>query len=394
VTASPPPANRPRLLILESLATIAGGQAALLNLAPYLGQTHDLLALLPGEGPLTEALRQAGVRCFFAPLGSYTLVHKTAGDVFNYALRFPWLALSAWRLVMRERVNLVYANSTRTFAWGTLAATLAGRPIIWHQHNLLADRKTLMLVERIGQWRTVRRVIAASQAAATQFPTLQSKMVVIPNGIDTTFFHPDLAARARVRDEFSIPRDAFVAGIVGDLIPLKGQHMLLEAAQLGIAGAHYLIVGSARPGDAESCSYEAHLRQIAGEHVIFTGRRHDLPDVLNALDLLVVASERETGPLVLLEALACGVPAISTPVGRAPEILPPEALFPIGDPASLISRLQYWLADRQRLQAVGHAARSLAEKHLSAEIFRARIRAEVERSLLNGQRGGDITPPD
>jgi hypothetical protein len=59
------------------------------------------------------------------------------------------------------------------------------------------------------------------------------------------------------------------------------------------------------------------------------GRRGDLPAVLNAFDLLVVASERETGPLVLLEALATGVPVVSTPVGYAPDLLPADALFPV-----------------------------------------------------------------
>ena len=375
------PAPRPTILFLEALTTISGGQAVLLDLVSHLGQQYSLLALLPGEGPLAEALRQSGVRCRFAPLGNYTLVHKTAGDMVNYALRAPWLILFTWRLIVREQVALVYANSARTFIWGTLAAMLAGRPIIWHQHNLLADPKTLALVGRIGQLRVLRRVIAVSQVAATQFPALQSKTVVIPTGVDTSLFHPDPAARVHIRDEFGIPAEGLVAGIVGDLIPLKGQHTVLEAAHLDAAEVYYLVVGAARPNDEESRAYAARLREMAEGNVIFTGRREDLPAVLNALDLLIIASERETGPLVLLEALACGVPVISTPVGRAPELLPPDALFPVGDTAGLVSRLRFWLADRQRLQVASRAARTFAEKQLSMERFRVSIRAEVERNL-------------
>jgi len=171
-------------------------------------------------------------------------------------------------------------------------------------------------------------------------------------------------------------------GIVGDLIPLKGQHTLLEAARTDSSGTHYLVIGSARPGDDESDAYTARLHQMAGNNVIFTGRRKDHPAVLNALDLLVIASATETGPLVLLEALACGVPVVSTPVGRAPELLPPEALFPINDAAALADRLQSWRADPPRLQAAKSAARTLAEEQLRLEHFHFRVRAEVERALL------------
>ena len=64
---------------------------------------------------------------------------------------------------------------------------------------------------------------------------------------------------------------------------------------------------------------------------------------------------------------------------------PLEALFPVGDAAGLVNRLQFWLADRQRWQAASRAARALAEKQLSIERFRARIRTEIESSLPNGQ---------
>ena len=372
-----------KVLFLEALPTISGGQAVLVSLAAHLKEHYDLSALLPGEGPLAEALRQHDTRCYFAPLGSYTLVRKTVTDMLNYAVRFPWLALFTWRLVCRDRVNLVYANSTRTFTWGTLAAALAGRPILWHHHSLLADRKTLALLQFIGHRRTVQRIIAVSEAAAAQFPSLKNKVVVIPTGVDTELFRPDPVARTRVRTEFGLSREAFVVGMVGDLIPLKGQHTLLEAARTDPSEARYIVIGSARPGDDESNAYAARLHQMAGNNVIFAGRREDLPAALNALDLLVIASTTETGPLVLLEALACGVPVVSTPVGRAPELLPPEALFPINDAVALADRLQSWRADPSRQQAARSAARTLAEEQLRLEQFHVRVRAEIELALLH-----------
>ncbi len=372
---------RPRLLVLESLPTISGGQQVLLDMIPALRAVGDLRVLLPAEGPLSKALGALDVPCTFALLGDYTLVQKTLGDVLAYAARLPYLTLHVRRLIRRDAIDLVYANSARTFVWGTFAAALAGRPILWHHHNLLADGKTLSLLRMIGKLSAVRRIICVSEAAAQQFPALAAKTVVIPNGVDTEKFLPVPAWRTEIREALGIPGDAPVVGMVGDFIALKGQHLLLEAAQHLPADVHTVIVGDPRPGDAASAAYGRRLREMAGSNVHFLGRREDLPEVLNALDLLVVASERETGPLVLLEGLACGVPALSTPVGRAPDLLSAEMLFPVGDSAALAALLRDWLAEPQSLRAAGGAARSVALQQASLERFQACIREEIEAAL-------------
>ena len=372
---------RRRLLILESLSTIAGGQQVLLDAVPALNASFDLAVLLPDDGPLARRLRAGGVSCHFAPAGQYTLVRKTVRDALGYAARLPWMTLLTWRLIRQAGIDLVYANSGRTFVWGTLAAALSGRPMVWHHHNLLADAKTLALVRLVGRLRTVRRIMCASKVACQQFPALAHKAVVIPGGVDTERYRPSRAWGATVRKELGISGDSRVVGMVGDLIPLKGQHLLLEALSLAPPGVHCVIVGAVRPDDAESERYARRLWQTAPDNVVFTGRRADLPAVLNALDVLVVASERETGPLVLLEALACGVPVISTPVGRAAELLSPEALYPVNDATALAGRIEFWLLDRQRLEGARLAARALAEERLTLDRFRAALGAEIERTL-------------
>ena len=89
-------------------------------------------------------MQALGVRCPFAPVGRYSLVRKTMADAANYMLRLPWLTIATWRLIVSNRIDLVYANSSRTFIWGTAAAALAFRPILWHQHNVLADEKSIV----------------------------------------------------------------------------------------------------------------------------------------------------------------------------------------------------------------------------------------------------------
>ena len=390
--------TRPRLLFLESLPTISGGQAVLLDLAHALctqDMQYDLWALLPGEGPLADRLRALGVNCRFAPVGRYSLVHKTMADAANYALRFPWLSLVVWRLIRTERIDLVYANSSRTFVWGSLGAALAGRPILWHQHSVLADGKSLALLNATGRLKAVRRIIAVSAAAAANLTALAGKTVVVSNGVDMARFKPDPAAGSAARQALGLPLEAQVIGIVGDLIKLKGQNTFLEAARrVGerLPSARFVIVGAPRP-DAESQRYAAELRQQAAPldgRVIFAGQRSDIPAVLNALDILVVASTTETAPLVLLEALACGAPVVSTPVGRAPELLADRAagrLFPIGDAGALAQALLELLAVPDLRGQMGRHGRLLAEQRFplarALDAITAIIAAELPGAHAN-----------
>jgi len=376
--------HKPGLLFLEALPTIAGGQTVLLNLIPALRDHYRLAVLLPADGPLAAALHAADVTCFYAPVGRYSLMRKSLRDVAAYAARTPLLAWRTAQLIRQWRADLVYANSGPTFLWGALAAQLTGRPMIWHHHNLLADGKTLRLVQAAARLPAVRRIICVSAAAQAQFPMVAAKTAVIRNGVDTEKFQPDPAARTRVRAELGIPAAAAVVGMVGDLIPLKGQDTLL-AALPGLAAEFpnlwTILVGDVRTDDAASVQYAARLRTLTPAQVMLVGRRDDLPAVLNAFDLLVVASERETGPLVLLEALATGVPVVSTPVGYAPDLLPADALFGVGNAGELADRLQQWLGDPARLAVAGEQARTLACVQLSVERMQRQVATELAALL-------------
>src|SRR5512138_3067429 len=104
-----------RVLFLEVLTTIAGGQRALLELMPLLSRRFRATVVLPGEGPLAEALRACGVQLNFLPMRSLPLVAQHWRDVLNFILDPPKLILELRRLALRESASLVYINSSRAF---------------------------------------------------------------------------------------------------------------------------------------------------------------------------------------------------------------------------------------------------------------------------------------
>jgi len=379
------------LLFLESLSDVAGGQKVFLDLAKGLREKYNVAALLPGAGPLAAHLDQLGIRYHLAPMGNYSLVVKNFADVWRYGARLPFLIWLVLRLIRAEKVDLVYANSARTFVWGTLAAALAGKPMIWHLHSILADGKTIALLSNLGKSAAVKRLICVCEAARSQFSGLRSKSVTIYNGIDTTYFRPMPELGLEVKQELGLAPSGQIVGIIGDLIPLKGQHIFLNAARRiadQFQDVVFLIVGSVRV-NKESVDYEAELHRLTRDlglesRVIFMGYRSDIHRIINALDILIVCSSTEATSLVLQEAMMCGRPVVSSRVGGIPELIQDGFngfLYDFGDDEELARQMLRLLLDRNLMTSIGQNARHLAETRFDAGLFLRGIEREIAQAL-------------
>ncbi|MDY6876652.1 MAG: glycosyltransferase family 4 protein [Chloroflexota bacterium] len=383
---------KPRILFLEVLPTIAGGQKVLIDLlsGDFPFEAH---VLLPGRGPLAERLAITGTTCHCTPMSQYTLVDKTLADGVRYANELPRLSLYTARLARRVNADVIYANSGRAFLWGTLGALLSALPIVWHVHNMIADNKTVAIMRLFGRMPVVQRLICVCQAARQQFPGIYDKSTVIYNGVDTGSLIPAPELGQEVRNELAIPSQSLVIGIVGDLTPHKGQEIVLRAAgQLASQSTEcvILIVGQERPNE-ESRSYTARLRTLANQlpsscRVIFTGQRTDMPGIYNGMDILVVASlASETTSLTLQEAMACGKAVVASRTGGIPEIVKHGingVLYPRGDVDGLAAQL-IKLADDSALRAqIGVRARQTAQRQFGLERMCDQIVHELA-SILN-----------
>jgi sugar transferase (PEP-CTERM/EpsH1 system associated) len=217
------------------------------------------------------------------------------------------------------------------------------------------------------------------------------KISVIHNGVDTTRFRPDSAARARFRRELGIAEDELCIGAVGNLTPVKDHYTLVEAtAELALQTRSWrlLLLGEG----SERLRIEAFLdsHPEVKDRVRFLGIRNQVPGLLNAMDVYVLPSLTEGISNSLLEAMATGLPVIATETGGNPEVVvdgESGILFPVGDSCRLamhLMRLHDCPAERTRL---GDAAlyRTLAHFSLSSmvreyEQFYASLGTDVERT--------------
>jgi glycosyltransferase involved in cell wall biosynthesis len=161
---------------------------------------------------------------------------------------------------------------------------------------------------------------------------------VIPNGFDLSRFRPDAEAGLRQRAGWGIPPDVPLVGIVGRLSPVKDHETFLRAAAR-VAGAEpavrFVIVGdgsSTRKGALHALATDL----IPPDRVVWAGHCEDMAGAFNALSALLLTSTREGFPNVLGEALACGVPCITTRAGDAELIVgDPQRTCDPGDDAAL-----------------------------------------------------------
>jgi glycosyltransferase involved in cell wall biosynthesis len=377
----------PRLVVVESLATLAGGQRVLLDLMPALTAAFTVTVIAPEVGPLTRRLEALSTPAIILPMGArYSIQRKTGGDVLKFAATTPRLIESLAHLLRQQSADLVLLNSSPAFPWGTLGSWRAGRPVVWFSHNVLVDTKSRLLLRLLVRCPNVRRLLAISTAAAAQYRPA-APVTLIPLGVDSEVYRPYPEAREQKRVELRLPADAFAVAIVGDLIRLKGQQVTLQAVRSLIGRyprLHLLVVGEPRP-EADSQAYQAELHQAASAipNIHFYGRREDLPQLFAAVDGLIIASNLETGPLVLLQALACGTPVVSTPVGLAPAALSQAGhfLFPVGDAAALAQNLEQLMTHPDR-PGLGEQGRALVRLHWRLDQMQASVVAALQAALV------------
>jgi glycosyltransferase involved in cell wall biosynthesis len=292
-----------------------------------------------------------------------------------------------WRLaalLRRRRPDLLLNWNAKTQLYGAPAAALVGigDRIVWWQHltpegHWMDRLATLMPAMAIGCWSN------ASQAAQAAISPRRPSFVVNP-GIDVDKARD--GAPAPLKAQLEIPLDRLVVGIVGRLQPWKGQDRFLGAlGELRRRGrdVHGLIVG----GDAYGLSpeYPAELEKLIqqlelSDFVTMTGQVPDADPYFRVMDVAVNASEGEPFGIVLLEAMAVGVPVVAVAEGGPVDIIKPGVsgeLAETGAPGALADAIDVLLSDPVHRAAVAAEGRRRCNDCFTAQRMADKLAAEL-----------------
>jgi len=305
------------------------------------------------------------------------------------------LVLSTWklfRLIRRERIEVVHTNSLSILASG-IAARLAGVRSIYHIHeNVHKPRLVASVLKRVvaSLADTLICVSEAVKASFLQAGVAANKLVTVTNCIDLDRFSESITGQ-KVRREFAPNGYEKLVASVGRVVPKKGHHYFIAAAQKVIGklpSTRFLIVGAGR---SEKDEYMQHLvdrvkQNGLDEHVVFTGPRDDMPEIMAGVDVVVLASGSdatpEASPLVIVEALAMGTPVVATNLGGIPEILHDGEtgyLVPPRDSEALADAILRLLHNEQGAKQMGRAGQEWVRKQLDAKRYSDKIQDLLEK---------------
>jgi glycosyltransferase involved in cell wall biosynthesis len=292
-------------------------------------------------------------------------------------------ALVALRRLMKTRaVSLVHTHSSVDSWLGALAARWPRLPVVRSRHVSIRILSRRALVYRLAD-----RVVTSGEAVraivvGAGIPA--ERVVSIPPGVDTRRFHPGVSGKT-VRNELGLGADRPLIGLVADIRGSKGHNVFLEAAREVLRRrpeARFLIVGDG-VGRGEVRRRVADMGLDAA--VTLTGFRRDIPEVMAALDVLVLPSIRsEATSQVIPQAFAVGTPVVASTVGGSPELVRDGEtghLVPPGDARALAGAIVDIVNDPERARELGRAGQRLVGERYSMDASMA-LTTSVYRGLL------------
>jgi glycosyltransferase involved in cell wall biosynthesis len=370
-------------------AKAGGGELALRLLIRHLDKAAVRPKLLLFEdGPIAELLRN-DTEVHIFPLADEirntrkdTLGIVRLGD-FRKLITLPSFIVRLSRMIRRLDVNVVHTNSLKADILGGIAARLAGKRVVWHVRDRIADDylpsravRTFRLLARF-----IPHAIVANSHATLEtlcLPKESGKKVkrrpaiVIHDGFD-------FAELPTVE----IPlRPNLLVGLVGRISPWKGQDIFLRAIHrihTEFPSARFQIIGSALFGEE---AYADRIRALCAELgldscVEFCGFVHDIQRHIATLDVVIHASIiPEPFGQVIIEGMAAGKPVIASRGGGATEIVVDGVsglLVPMKDDEALAAAMRSLLGDAALRERLGIAGRRRVEEAFRIESTAAKI---------------------
>ena len=360
-----------RILHTESSTGWGGQEIRILTEAQgMLARGHQIALLTPPDAEIYPAAQKLAIPVIALPIN-----RKQTKPMFD--LR-RWLAKHG-----RDFDIINTHSSTDTWLTAIASATLGGMPPMVRTRHV----STPINDHFSTRWlylRATAHIVITGEALRQQLHEKNGypldHITSVPTGIDLKRFQPQPQAEARAKLGLL---DRPTLGILATLRDWKGHDYLLEAfarLRADFPDWHLLIIGDGpwRPRLDERLR---HLDLTAC--VTFAGNQDDVPAWLNALDLFALPSFGDEGvPQSIMQAMACGLPVVSTPVGGIPEAVRNEEtglLVPPKDAASLAASLARLMRDDALRLRMGRSGRQRALDHFGIDIMLDRMESVFNR---------------
>jgi sugar transferase (PEP-CTERM/EpsH1 system associated) len=368
------------LYVIWSLQ-MGGAERVVYDLARKLDRRRfrPMVCCLNFRGRLADELEKEGIRV-------YALDKKPKLDAS--------VLVKLWKLMRRERVDVVHTHLWTSSFWGRLAALLARVPVVViTEHNLDTWRRTPhFLADRLLGAGTDHWIFVSDEVKAFYRRRLrlgEDDFHVVHNGIDLAQFEAPVDP-AQVKQAMGLPAGKRVVGVVGRLEERKGHRFFVDAMKILLA-RHPDVVGLI-VGEGKEMQRLKAQRDALGlqEGVRLLGYWANLAEALGVVDVFVLPSLMEGHPLAILEAMGAGKPVVATTVGGNAEAVEDGVtgyLVPPADPAALADAIQKVLAEPETAGRMGQQARRRLEQRFNLQAA-VEVNQDVYTRYCRKNKGG------
>jgi len=337
-----------------------GGELMLQQLLEHTQHTDiEWIVIFLEEGPLVNTFRDLGVTTHIVPAGRLRHIHRYIQSVKEIT-----------SLVRSVEADLILSWSGKPHLYGSIAAQFAGIPAVWFQLGCPVGRH-LSWMDRLITALPARCVFTLSKFGArgqkNLWPYRPTRLVYPSANLDK--FDPEtLPSPQEARQQLGLPTKGPIVGIVGRLQRWKGIHVFIEAMPRILEShpeVHGVVVGGKHDLEPDYPEMLADLisRHHLDDHITLAGFQDNVPLWMQAMDVVVHASDHEPFGIVIIEAMALGKPVVAGASGGPQEIITEEEdglLASYGDSEALARQIIRYLDEPEFAASVGRAARKRA----------------------------------
>ncbi len=332
------------ILFTSDLSGMGGGETSLTNLCQVMKKENNVCVVCDCDGKLVTILKQMGVDVIVL---NYRNKKKLIVNLFK--LR---------SIIKNKKINIIHSNDPITSIIFKVAALGTKSDNFWTCHGQWYDFS--FIKKLLIRWSN-RHVFCVSSKVQENLTRMGFKYTSVTYlGIPLEKY--EYAESSKLRQELRLNSKDYLIATIGRFQRIKGQLKLVQAVESLIRNDPNLIlllIGGCIYNNQEEKEYFEEIKDYISnkglqENIFFVGERSDIPNIMHEIDLLVIPSDNESFGMVAIEALASGLPVLSTPNDGVSEILMyhKNMLAPSNDPDGLHFVIQSYLNSREIQEAI------------------------------------------
>lgn len=361
-----PGATKLRITQVVSSSATSGAERHVFALSNHLTQRgHHVQVLCPTGGWLSDDLESSGIR-------AHTTEMRGVGW-FRSCGRLM-------RIIKQSNVDVVHTHLTRATYFGFVAGMLRRVPVVATVHIANHDQ----IYKRMA--RRKNRLVAVSNFVRGMLHGrgIKDKYIdTVYNGTDFVDFAP--SEPGSVLEEFGIPQDRKLVGLVGRVAKEKGHLLMIQAMKPVLAehpDTHFIFVGRVER-EFEPEFQEALETAGVPDRLTMTGNRHDVPRLIDSFAFSTMPSSIETFGIAAIEAMARGKAVVASRVGGLPEVVRHGQTGLLIDlrPEGLAEAVSYLLTNDNERERMGATGRRLVEEKFTIGGMVSRLEDVYQRAV-------------